>query len=117
MLYKNNHSGITENYVDCAIRKLHDHETEESYSIIIKALNENPDSPEPQNLLGIWHEYKGNNDMARKHYRAAYALDPSYKPASRNLERLCVFFEKQSPAIDFGENIQTGKVKGYIEIV
>jgi lipoprotein NlpI len=66
-------------------------------------MNENPDSPEPQNLLGIWYEFQGNNDLARRHYRAAYALDPTYKPSSINLERISTFFSAHKIPVDFGE--------------
>ncbi|MBS4536481.1 response regulator [Clostridium sp. D2Q-14] len=51
------------------------------------AISKEMDLPDPHNLLGILDEYDGNIDMAQKHYRAALALDPSYEPASRNLNR------------------------------
>lgn len=44
-------------------------------------------SPEPHNLLGVLSEYRGNISQAQKHYRAALALDPTYKPADKNLSR------------------------------
>nr|WP_300004169.1 response regulator [Tissierella sp.] len=43
--------------------------------------------PEPHNLLGVLAEYKGEVELAQKHYRAALALDPTYTPADHNLER------------------------------
>jgi hypothetical protein len=33
----------------------------------------------------------GDFQSARKHYRAAYALNPAYKPSCRNLERITGF--------------------------
>ena len=61
------------------------------------------DAPEPHNLLGILAEINGDDGKARKHYRAAYALDPTYKPACRNLERLVDFFEEPvSRQYDYG---------------
>lgn len=83
--------------------KLHNYEWEESYKIIVNALSENPDAPEPHNLLGLWNEFNKNYDLARKHYRAAYALDPTYKPASINLERVCTMFSSMNVPADFGE--------------
>jgi Flp pilus assembly protein TadD len=61
------------------------------------------DAPEPQNLLGILYELLGDYQSARKHYRAAYALDPTYKPCCRNLERITSFdFSIKISDIDFG---------------
>ena len=62
------------------------------------------DAPQPHNLLGILNEIEGDDLSARRHYRAAYALDPTYKPACRNLERLVMFeWGTQSRAFDYGE--------------
>jgi Flp pilus assembly protein TadD len=90
-------------YITVATSKLQNDEVDESYNVILKALKANPNAPEPHNLLGIWYEFRGNNDLARKHYRAAYALDPTYKPASENLERVCTLFTIRNIPIDFGE--------------
>lgn len=77
---------------------------EDGYKLISKALLLNLDAPEPHNLLGILAELKGDDCLARKHYRAAYALDPTYKPACRNLERLVRFeWGAQSRDFDFGD--------------
>ncbi|MGX8794835.1 tetratricopeptide repeat protein [Fusibacter sp. JL298sf-3] len=45
------------------------------------------DSPEPQNLLGVLYELTDNLIEAQAHYRAALALDPTYRPADNNLAR------------------------------
>lgn len=83
--------------------KIQNSEMEKSYKIIIDALKENPDAPEPHNLLGLWNEVNKNFDLARKHYRAAYALDPTYKPATVNLERVCTMFSDRDVPLNFGE--------------
>ncbi|MHB8074065.1 hypothetical protein [Desulfosporosinus fructosivorans] len=45
-----------------------------------------------------------DDDLARKHYRAAYALDPTFKPAIRNLERISTFDNRYGrDHIDFGD--------------
>lgn len=85
-----------------AIKKLQSHEFEEAYKLIIIVLSMNPHAPEPHNLLGLWYEMKGNEDIARKHYRAAYALDPMYKPASKNLERVSSLFSGKNMPFEFG---------------
>jgi Flp pilus assembly protein TadD len=82
--------------------KMENSEMEDSYKIIIDTLRENPDAPEPQNLLGLWNEMNKNFDLARKHYRAAYALDPTYRPASVNLERVCTMLSGRSIPLNFG---------------
>lgn len=56
-----------------------------------KAIVENLESPEPQNLLGILSEYEGDLKKAGIHYRSALELDPTYKPARDNLERVTSF--------------------------
>ncbi len=43
--------------------------------------------PEAFNLLGVLLEMAGNKLEAQKNYRAALALDPSYRPAEENLSR------------------------------
>jgi len=86
-----------------AICNLKNYEFEQAYKFILKALNENPNAPGPHNLLGIWYELKGNNDLARKHYRVAYVLDPTFKPATVNLERAGNLFPYKKIPVDFGD--------------
>ena len=87
-----------------------------SRSKIASAIMLDMDAPEPHNLLGILYEMMGDDNAARKHYRAAYALDPTFKPSCRNLERLVVFnWGVQQRNFDFGievvmdqaENLET----------
>ena len=76
---------------------------EKAFESIISEMCEAPDAPEPHNLLGIWFESKGDEDKARRHYRAACALDPTFKPARKNLERICtVFYSKNPRTYDYG---------------
>lgn len=56
------------------------------------AMLKNSNAPEVHNLLGALAELTGDLYLASKHYRAAYALDPTYKPANRNLERITAFY-------------------------
>jgi len=72
---------------------------------IIEVMMMDADAPEPHNLLGICYELMGDYQAARKHYRAAYALDPTYKPSCRNLERItCFTFSANISDMDFGTN-------------
>lgn len=45
-------------------------------------------APQPHNLMGLWLEAQGDQLGAMKHYRAACDLDPTYRPAAANLDRL-----------------------------
>ena len=48
---------------------------------------ENPHCAIPHNLMGILLEKESNHVLAMKHFRAAYALDPTYVPARYNMEQ------------------------------
>lgn len=52
-----------------------------------KAIAADPSQPEAYNLLGALLEIKGDWVAAQKFYRAALDIDPTFKPASANLER------------------------------
>lgn len=87
-----------------AAESLQSNDIEKAYIQIIEAMCINPDAPHPHNLLGILYELKGDGDRARRHYRAAYSLDPTYKPACKNLEQICTMFD--DPHIyDFGDEV------------
>jgi DNA-binding NtrC family response regulator len=58
--------------------------------------------PEALNLLGALIEMRGDRLEALKQYRAALALDPTYKPAEDNLQRV-VTRRQKGRAIAFGE--------------
>lgn len=108
-----------ENYIKEATNRLKNYQYEEAYHFIMKAISENPNAPQPHNLLGIWYEFQKNNDLARKHYRVAYVLNPIYKPATVNLERVSTLFPYKDIEVDFGEELtevvgdvrKDGKVK------
>lgn len=68
--------------------------------IIYKAMEEFPHAPHPHNLLGIVLEKKGEHLMAMKHFRAAWALDPTYSPANHNLEFYGTFLSRGACAFN-----------------
>lgn len=74
-----------------ASKALKTHDFPKARADIAETMMLNPDAPEPHNLLGIYYEMTGDYCAARKHYRAGYALDPTYKPCCRNLERITGF--------------------------
>lgn len=73
---------------------------------ICEAMERYPHAPQPHNLLGIVLEKLGDHAAAMKHFRAAWALDPTYKPASHNLDTYgtfssygkCAYDESDVPA-------------------
>ena len=71
---------------------------------IKQAMAENPHSPVVHNLYGILEELLKEDNLAHRHYRAAYALDPTYQPAIKNLERISTSEERaRKQPIDFGD--------------
>ena len=75
-------------------------EYNECTTMISKAMGEHPHNPEPHNLLGIVLEHTGNHCAAMKHFRAAWALDPTYAPASQNLNNYGTFYSNGRCAYD-----------------
>lgn len=51
------------------------------------AMAENPHCAIPHNLMWILLEKESNHVLVMKHFRAAYALDPTYVPARYNMEQ------------------------------
>lgn len=67
---------------------------------ICQAMQRYPHAPQPHNLLGIILEKMGDHLTAMKHFRAAWALDPTYLPANHNLNTYGTFFSNGSCAFD-----------------
>lgn len=59
--------------------------------LINEAFALNDSSPKVHNLLGIIAEIRWEKGLAIQHYRAALALDASFKPAIKNLEKITSF--------------------------
>lgn len=68
--------------------------------LVRHALAEYPHAAEPQNLFGVLLELEGDHILAMKHFRAAWALDPTYLPARVNLERYGSFARKARPVFN-----------------
>ena len=69
-------------------------------ALISQAMQSYPHAPQPHNLLGVVLEKKGNHILAMKHFRAAWALDPTYFPASQNLTTYGTFYSHGKDAYD-----------------
>ncbi len=106
-----------ENSIQMAINKLKERNYSQAEENIKQAMLENPHSPSVHNLYGILEELQANGDLARRHYRAAYALDPTYKPATRNLERIVSFEDyRNRRKIDFGDQPEAADESPYIVV-
>lgn len=68
--------------------------------VICEAMEHYPHDPEPHNLMGILLEHMGDHSRAMKHFRAAWALDPTYRPASQNLNNYGTFYSNGTCAYD-----------------
>ncbi len=67
----------------------------ECEKLITSAMMKYPHAPEPHNLMGIHLETKGDHLTAMKHFRAAWALDPTYLPARYNMSQYGDLFCKE----------------------
>ena len=68
---------------------------------IARAMSAAPHAAQPHNLMGIVSAGRGDHIQAMKHFRAAWALDPTYLPARVNMERYGSFSARlPRPAFD-----------------
>lgn len=58
-----------------------------AYAMTVQAMHDFPDRAEPHNLLGIYYMMRQQHALAMRHFRAAWALDPTFAPARTNLEQ------------------------------
>ncbi len=68
--------------------------------LIKDAMGKYPHAPQPHNLIGIMLEKEGDHVGAMKHFRAAWALDPTYIPARCNMERFGSIYANDKCAFD-----------------
>ncbi len=72
-----------------ARQSLEQSKLDQAMVFISQAIVISPDRPEIFNLIGAIKEMGGDVDAARRMYRVAVTLEPSYQPARQNLERTC----------------------------
>ena len=80
-----------ETCIELAKKMINEKKFEQAEDYLEAALASDPSTGEPFNLLGVILEMRGETTEALKKYRAALALDPSYKPAEQNIERATQF--------------------------
>ncbi|OGO78912.1 MAG: hypothetical protein A2Y23_00195 [Clostridiales bacterium GWB2_37_7] len=104
-----------EKYLYKAVNALQEKEYDTAREHIKHAMIENYQAPEVHNLFGILAEFTGDLSLAGKHFRAAYALEPTYKPAIKNLERITSYnyrFRNEKP--DFGDKPEEEEIIPYV---
>jgi DNA-binding NtrC family response regulator len=92
-------------YLEYSKKCIFEKNYEKAKEYLKKAISENMEAPEPQNLLGVLAEYEGDLLAAGRHYRAALELDPTYKPALENLERV-TSFKYSKEGIQFDDKVE-----------
>lgn len=85
----------------------------ESESLIKEAMGKYPHAPQPHNLFGLLLETQGDHLTAMKHFRAAWALDPSYVPARQNMDHFASFYPGAKWAFDESDCPQEKKRNEY----
>jgi tetratricopeptide (TPR) repeat protein len=82
-------------------RSIADRDFREARALAGRTIASDPGKPDAYNLLGALLEIEGNWLEAQKFYRAALAIDPTFKPAQANLERTSSF--RKLGKVDFGQ--------------
>jgi DNA-binding NtrC family response regulator len=77
-----------EERVELAKKSIGEREFDAAEEHVRQAIACDATKPEAFNLLGVLLEILGDQLEAQKTYRAALALDPTYKPADENLSRM-----------------------------
>ncbi len=67
---------------------------------IATAMSLYPNAPQPHNLMGVLLEAMGDHVGAMKHFRASWALDPTYLPTRYNLERYASLYPQGACSYD-----------------
>jgi Tfp pilus assembly protein PilF len=77
-----------DHFSELALKHISKGEFDAAWVYANKAVYIDPNRPEAFNLIGGLCETRKNRLMAEKYYRAALALNSSYKPAQKNLDRV-----------------------------
>jgi DNA-binding NtrC family response regulator len=96
-------AGTYKERIELAKRSISEQQFDSAQEHVRQAISIDSTKPEALNLLGAIKEMRGDWLDALKQYRAALALDPTYKPANKNVERI-VIEHKQGNGINLGED-------------
>jgi DNA-binding response OmpR family regulator len=87
--------------IDEARQRIREGGLESAWEFTRRAVAADPARAEAYNLLGVLLEIKHDRLEAQRFYRAALEIDPTYRPAGENLERITISHRLGS--IDLGE--------------
>jgi len=87
--------------IDEARQRIREGGLESAWEFTRRAVAADPARAEAYNLLGALLEIKHDRLEAQRFYRAALEIDPTYRPAGENLERITISHRLGS--IDLGE--------------
>ncbi len=89
-----------------AKRAINHGEFDEARVFLIQATALEPKSAEGNNLMGVLHELRGENDDSYRSYRAALKADKHYAPAIHNMTRYYerFTFGSSKVPVDIGDN-------------
>ncbi|HAU36420.1 MAG TPA: response regulator [Phycisphaerales bacterium] len=87
-------------HIELAKKCIGDREFDSAAEHVRQAIAADPTKAEGLNLLGALQELGGNRLEALKNYRAAIALDPTYMPATENLNRAANWSPKGDITLD-----------------
>jgi FixJ family two-component response regulator len=74
--------------IELARKRIEEQHFDAAFEHLRKAMYIDHARPEAFNLMGAVLELKRDFGEARRHYQAAYYLDPTYEPAMKNLDRI-----------------------------
>lgn len=77
-----------DSYLQFAKKQIVDKDYDGAMESLKDAIGLDPLKAEPHNIMGTIHEIRKEFEEAKKHYKAALALDPGYLQAQRNLVRV-----------------------------
>ena len=81
-----------EYHLRCAKRAINLRDFTTAKANLIKALEQNPDSPQAFNLVGVMLEMREEFDQARRYYGQAIKIDKRFEPAQQNMRRIFELF-------------------------
>lgn len=67
----------------------------DAHKTIADAMARFPHDAIPHNLMGILLEHENDHDLAMRHFRAALALDPNFRPPLFNMDKYGSFGENR----------------------
>lgn len=83
-------------FIELAKKSINERHFDAAASHLKKAISLNPSNPDAFNFLGLLYEVQGNILDAQKKYRAALALDPTFAPARKNLDRVTEYRDNRT---------------------